>query len=244
MGLRDRGLIAPGKRADIVLLRDFEKCQVQAVFSQGRLVCDELFANEAPVDLTPLLNTVKCRKVTPADFEIAPPVEGTPVIGVRDLSLISDFLTYPVDDLAVISVVERHGKNGNISRAYVHGFGMKKGAIASSVGHDSHNICVVGTNSADMALAVNTLRDSQGGFTVVIDGKVAGLVPLPVAGLMSDQPEETIISQLKQLREAARGTGCRIHEPFMQLAFLALPVIPFLKITDKGLVDVMEFKLI
>ena len=244
MGLTDRGLIAPGKRADIVLLSDFEKCKVQTVFAKGRLVCDEMFASAPPIDLTPLRNTVKCKEVTAADFEMAPPVEGTPVIGLREFSLISDYLKYPVDDLAMISVVERHGKNGNISHAYVHGFGLKKGAIACSVGHDSHNLCVVGTNAADMAAAVNALRESQGGGAVVIDGKVIALIPLPLAGLMTDQPMEVLIAQSEKIREAAKETGCPLQEPFMQLAFLPLPVIPFLKLTDKGLVDVQNFELI
>lgn len=244
MGLTDRGLIAPGMRADIVLLSDFEKCKVQTVFANGRLVCEEMFAEEPPIDLSPLRNTVKCKEVTASDFEMAPPVEGTPVIGLREFSLISDYLKYPVDDLNMISVVERHGKNGNISHAYVHGFGMKKGALACSVGHDSHNICVVGTNPADMAAAVNALRESQGGSVVVIDGKVIALLPLPLAGLMSDQPMEVIIAQTEQIREAAKQTGTPLQEPFMQLAFLPLPVIPFLKLTDKGLVDVQKFELL
>ena len=244
MGLNDRGVIAPGKRADIVLLSDFEDCKIQNVFANGRLVCDEMFAAKPSQDLKPFENTVKCRSVTKDNFAMPQPTEGAPVIGIIEHSLITEYLKAPMDDIALISVLERHGKNGNISKAYVHGFKLKKGAIASSVGHDSHNICVVGASPDDMAVAVNALRDAQGGFTVAIDGKVAAMLPLPVAGLMSDQDEETVISQLTALRNAARETGCTLDDPFMQLAFIPLPVIPFLKLTDKGLVDVQAFKLI
>lgn len=245
LGLHDRGLIAPGKRADIVLLDDLKTCKVAATFTKGKL----FLPNEIPIldAPDPFLHTVRCREVTADDFIVPKRGADTPVIGVRDGSIITDYLRMDPDkeeDVLPMAVLERHGKNGNIGHAFVHGFGMKRGALASSVGHDSHNLCVVGTNMTDMAVAVNALRQSQGGLCVAIDGNVAGLLPLPVAGLMSNLPHGVVEKQIRAVRAAAKLTGTSLHEPFMMLAFLPLPVIPFLKLTDRGLVDVQKFKII
>ena len=142
-----------------------------------------------------------------------------------------------------VSVVARHGVNDNMATAFVTGFGMKRGAIASSVGHDSHNLCVVGTNETDMAAAVNRLREIEGGFAVAEGGRIVAELPLAVAGLMSLTSFEDVHRKLIPLRAAAKGLGVTLAEPFLQVAFLPLPVIPHLKITDRGLVDVdrMEF---
>src|SRR3990167_4273323 len=137
----------------------------------------------------------------------------------------------PANDIAKIVVIERHGKNGNIGRAFVTGFGLKRGAIASSVGHDSHNICVVGADDRDMAVAANRLIELHGGFVVASGGKVRAELALPLAGLMSLEPFETVRAGLLPLRAAARDLGCTLQEPFLQVAFLPLPVIPHLKIT-------------
>ncbi len=245
LGLHDRGLIAPGKRADIVLLDDLKTCKVAATFTKGKLFSP----NEIPILDVPdeFLHTVRCREVTADDFIVPKHGADTPVIGVRDGSIITDYLRMDPDkeeDVLPMAVLERHGKNGNIGHAFVHGFGMKRGALASSVGHDSHNLCVVGTNMTDMAVAVNALRQSQGGLCVAIDGNVAGLLPLPVAGLMSNLPHGVVEKQIRAVRAAAKLTGTSLHEPFMMLAFLPLPVIPFLKLTDRGLVDVQKFQII
>ena len=245
LGLHDRGIIAPGKRADIVLLDDLKTCKVAATFAKGKLFS----ARELPLENVPdeFLHTVHCRDVTADDFIVQKHGAKTPVIGVIDGSLITDFLLMDPDkeeDVLPMAVLERHGKNGNIGRAFVHGFGMKRGALASSVGHDSHNLCVVGTNTTDMAVAVNALRQTQGGLCVAIDGKVAGLLPLPVAGLMSNLPHGVVEKQIRAVQAAAELTGTTLHEPFMMLAFLPLPVIPYLKLTDCGLVDVQKFKII
>jgi adenine deaminase len=135
-------------------------------------------------------------------------------------------------------VVARHGHNGNIGRGFVRGFGLARGAIASSVGHDSHNVCVVGMDDTDMAQAVNRLGEIGGGFVVASGGAVLAELPLPIAGLMSDRPQEEVGRALLPLRAAARALGCGLEEPFLQVAFLPLPVIPHLKITDRGMVDV------
>jgi adenine deaminase len=139
-----------------------------------------------------------------------------------------------------VAVIERHGKNGNIGRGFVSGFGMKTGAIASSVGHDSHNISVVGANDADMAVAVNRLAEIGGGYVVAENGKVLAELALPVAGLMSLKPADDTRAPLMALKAAARSIGCINEEPFQQVAFLPLPVIPHLKITDMGVVDVFK----
>lgn len=245
LGLSDRGLIAPGKRADIVVLDDLETCKVAATFTKGRLFTpDTLMQEDIP---EAFLHTIHCREVSADDFIVEKHGAETPVIGVHDGSLITDFLRMDPDvaeDVLPLAVLERHGKNGNIGKGFAHGFGMKHGAISSSVGHDSHNLCVVGTNGMDMALAVNALRESQGGFCVAIDGMVAGLLRLPVAGLMSNQPFDVVEKQVEVTRQALKLTGTTLHEPFMTLAFLPLPVIPFLKLTDCGLVDVQKFEII
>ena len=148
------------------------------------------------------------------------------------------------NDIIKVAVIERHGKNGNHANGFVQGFGLKKGAIASTVGHDSHNICVVGVNEDDMALAANRLGEIKGGFVVVEDGKVTGEIPLPLAGLMSLEPYEVVRDTLHELRKAAYALGTQLEEPFLQVAFLPLPVIPHLKISDRGMVDVDRFELI
>ena len=144
-------------------------------------------------------------------------------------------------DVIKVAVIERHGKNGNIGRSFVTGFGLKRGAIASSVGHDSHNITVVGATDEDMAVAVNRLIELGGGFITADGGKVTAELALPIAGLMSPRRFEDVAQDLHHLRDAARALGCVLPEPFLQVAFLALPVIPHLKMTDRGLFDVDKF---
>ncbi len=245
LGLRDRGLIAPGARADIVLLSDLDSCKVEKVLVNG-VPADEISYSASEMPSPDIFrNTVKCRKMTADDFRFDEKGD-VPVIGIHDGNIVTDFLTMPpnAEDVLPVAVIERHGKNGNIGRGFVHGFGLKRGAIASSVGHDSHNLCVVGTNPQDMAAAVNALRESQGGFAVACDGVITGIVPLPLAGLFSDATSETIADQLRVLNKAVRDCGCTLQSPFMQLAFIPLPVIPHLKLTDKGIVDVDAFKII
>jgi adenine deaminase len=150
----------------------------------------------------------------------------------------------PQQDVIKVAVVARHGRNRNIGVGFVKGFGLQRGAIASSVAHDSHNICVIGVDEADMATAVNRLGTMRGGFVVVSDGQVRGELRLPVGGLMSNLCFEAVRDSLGSLRSAAKALGTSLAEPFLQLAFLALPVIPHLKLTDRGLVDVDRFELL
>jgi adenine deaminase len=147
-------------------------------------------------------------------------------------------------DVAKIAVVERHKGTGNIGLGFVGGFGLKNGAVASSVAHDSHNLIVIGMNDSDMAAAVNRLAEIGGGIIAVDKERVIGKVELPIAGLMSDQPIEKVYKQMKRLNEAWTKLGCTITSPFMTMSFLALPVLPEIRITDKGLLDTRKFKFV
>jgi adenine deaminase len=257
-GLADRGLVAPGWRADIALLDDLELCMVSDVIAGGELVTPERFGKR---DIVPPvgLDSMKAKPVTAESFAVPARASenATAVIGVKpgliltfrhgatlevgaDGGLLPDLAA----DVIKVAVVERHGRNGNIGKSFVTGFGLTRGAIASSVGHDSHNITVVGASDADMALAVNRVRELRGGFAVADGGKITAELALPIAGLMSDQPFETVAATLHELRDAARALGCTLPEPFLQVAFLALPVIPHLKMTDRGLFDVDKFEFV
>ena len=254
-GLRDRGLIAPGQRADILLLNDLNACAIHSVIAGGRLVSDEIFERRSMPESVGR-NSIKRGAVTTEDFRTPTCGPTGPVIGIRPGQVLTDFLTLALpysngerrvdieNDVLKICVLERHGKTRNIGRGFVKGMGLPRGAMASSVGHDSHNLCVVGGSDTDMAIAVNRLIELGGGFVAANNGNVVGEMPLPLAGLMSDQGFKIVEDQLRRLRKSVRDLGCPLAEPFLQLAFLPLPVIPHLKITDMGLVDVDKFEVI
>jgi len=254
-GLKDRGVIAPGRRADIVVLDDVRECQVASVISGGRIVSETLFAQRKTVEPVGL-DSVKISRVEPEDFNVPASNRETRVIGVVPGRILTEDLTrtLPISDGSLVpdteqdvlkvAVVERHKGTGNIGKGFVNGFGMTSGAIASSVGHDSHNICVVGVSDQAMAHAVNRVIAMKGGFAVADDNGVHAELALPVAGLMSLEPFESVRHSLEDLRAAARAIGCTLPEPFLQVAFLPLPVIPHLKITDFGLFDVNKFELV
>ena len=254
-GLFDRGLVAPGQRADLVLLDDLEACAVNRVIRNGRVVTPDSFAGRPAV--SPVgLRSVKLDPVTAEDFAVPAAGSVQSVIGVLPGKIITAHLRLEVParngtlvadpdrDILKICVFARHGTNRNVGRGFVSGFQFREGALASSVGHDSHNICVVGASDEDMAVAVNRLIELQGGFVAVRNGQVVGELALPLAGLMSLEPFETVERRLRSLRAVVREMGCPLAEPFLQLAFLPLPVIPHLKITDRGLVDVDKFALV
>ncbi|MEQ8898874.1 MAG: adenine deaminase [Roseovarius sp.] len=254
-GLKDRGLVAPGYRADIVAVGSLEACDARLVLCGGVVADEGAFAARekiAPVGRS----SVSAPRVRAEDFRATGNREETDVIGILEGKIITEHLREDIAiadgdkrpdvsrDLARIAVVERHGKNGNIATGFVRGFGLKAGAIASTVCHDHHNIVCVGQDYGDMALAANRLSELEGGFVVTRGGEILAELALPVAGLMSLEPFETVRDRLVELRDAAKGLGVELTEPFLQLAFLALPVIPALKITDRGMVDVTKFEII
>ncbi len=254
-GQQDRGLIAPGWRADVAALDSLESCRARLVLAGGRVVDETAFA--ARETIPPVARgSVRAPRLAADDFRKPATNAASPVIGVVPGRIITErreaqppvvdgeLVADPSRDLVKVAVIERHGINGNRAVGFVQGFGLTRGAIASTVCHDHHNIAVVGVDEADMAVAANRLGEIEGGFVVVAGGRVLAEVALPVAGLMSVKPYEAVRDDLAALRAAARSLGVTLEEPFLQLAFLALPVIPHLKITDRGMVDVDRFALI
>jgi adenine deaminase len=254
-GLKDRGLIAPGQRADIVALGSLENCDAKMTFCGGVHAAETAF-NARKITPTIGRKSVQAPIVTATDFRTTSNRAETDVIGVIPGKIITEHLHEVIEpqngdkspdiarDLIKIAVIERHGINGNIATGFVKGFGLQRGAIASTVCHDHHNIACVGANYDDMALACNRMTALEGGFVVSENGKILAELALPVAGLMSLESFEHVREKLEVLRAAAKSLGVTLDEPFLQLAFLALPVIPMLKITDRGMVDVAKFEII
>ncbi len=249
------GMIAPGKQADIVMLSDIHQVEIADTLIRGELVSElnladrshEVFKSSNP----PLENSIKRDMTHAAEFVFKSDVEEIPCIEIIEHEIITTFSTcswsgdgFVQQDIALLAVVERYGKQRPITLAPVRGFSLERGAIASSVAHDSHNIVVVGRSAQEMARAVNHLIGLGGGFCVVDGEDIRADLALPLAGLISLKSAEEIYYAIKQLKEAASGIGCSLSEPFLQLAFLALPVIPELKLTDRGLFDVRSFKYI
>jgi adenine deaminase len=247
-GLRRMGAIAPGYAADFVVLGDEKLCAVEQVFKAGAPVDEALAAVRARVASSAQANfdnTV--RAVAPEASDLEGPSGPVHVIGVDAGRILTSrkVARHDAPGVARLSVLERYGHGSRPANAYVSGFGEGfRGAIASSVGHDSHNLIVAGSSTSDMRAALGALIASGGGFCVVRDGAVLSHLALPFGGLMSAQEPARIERSLVELRGASQAVGCELPEPFLQLAFLSLPVIPSLKLTDKGLVDVDQFKVI
>lgn len=257
-GLNDRGTISPGHRADLVVFDNFQDLKVKKVFRDGQLVAQdgELMPGVFAPREVPLRSSINMARIYAGDFQIKAEGQRAKVIGLTPQQVETRRLVEEVkveDGLAVadverdilkVAVIERHQASGNIGLGFVKGFSLKRGAMASSVAHDSHNIIVVGTNDGDMLQAAVEIVKMRGGLVVVADGEVVASLPLPIAGLMSDKSIEETRAELDKLEAAAQGLGCQADNPFMALSFLALPVIPELKLTDKGLVDVTQFKIV
>ena len=221
---------------DGVVVKDLSGFEIVRVEKDGRplLITD----GDASGDANDI-NTIHLPDLAHHVFKASDPKDGQlDVIGVNDGSLITDHLRRApdaTDDLALLTVIERHGKNGNIASAWTTRTGLRRGAIATTVAHDHHNLLVLGNDENDIRAAAAHLASCGGGQCVVMDGKVIADLPLPVAGLMSREPAETVSLKFSGLKEAARQTGCTLADPFATLSFLALPVIPALKLTDLGL---------
>ena len=251
-GLRRRGAVAPGYRADFVLLDDLESFAISAVYLRGRRMEEQSWA-AAPSTLK-VTGSVHAGEISPSCLDI--PARGGRVRVIRTVpgQIVTevDLVEPRVEgglvcadaslDVAKLAVFERHHGSGAVGLGLVRGLGLRRGALAGTVAHDSHNLIVAGVSDADMLLAVRTLAGCGGGYVCVEDGRVLELLPLPLAGLMSDGEPEAVAAGLDRLNAAARSLGCPEDiNPFMQLSFLSLPVIPRLRLTDKGLVDVQTF---
>lgn len=262
---RDLGSVSPGKFADILLLSDLTKVKVEKVFINGELVAKE-GKTMVPIIKKPIpkfaKNTMNIGKILePKDFEIKAPIANAKSVKVNIIEIIEAKVgTYkkefnlPVfsgnvsvdleNDIIKAAVIERHTATGTIGKGFIKGFHINCGAVASTVAHDAHNLIVLGTNDSDMALAANTLKESGGGMVAVKDGKVLALLPLPVAGLISEDSASEIAEKVQALHLAWENLGCDLVSPFMTMALLSLAVLPEIRLTNRGLVDTNSFKFI
>ncbi len=252
------GAIAPGYAADLVVLDDFKSCHVSKVFKNGKLVAENgtSLYHPPPHRKVSIRSSMNTHWLETNDFQIPAQGQVANVIGlvpdqittkhlrikprVEEGLVVSDTKR----DLLKVAVIERHEASGNIGLGLVKGFGMKKGALASSVAHDAHNLIILGTNDGDMMEAAIQVIRMKGGLAVVADGQVLEALPLPIAGLMSEQSIAEVKEKLDDLHRVAVRLGCRLEDALSTLSFLSLPVVPALKLTDRGLVDVEKFRLI
>lgn len=255
-GLRDRGAVAPGRRADLVAFADLREPRAAMVFRGGVLVArDGRLVASIPAltrELPPTVHLAADR----LDFAIPAAGSRMRVIGAIPDQLITRSLEMdatlrdgqavadPARDLLKMAVVERHGVHGAIGLGFVHGIGLQRGAIASTVAHDHHNLVVVGADDRSMRTAALAVASTGGGLAAAEGETVLALLPLPLAGLMSDRPIEEVRDGMQAVLDAAHGLGARLRDPFMAMSFLALEVIPKLKLTDLGLVDVERFEVV
>ena len=261
-GLHRLGAVAPGRIASLAVLENLQTCRVTRTYHAGRLVAQDgaIIDRDADKRKPPVLrSSINVHWLEPQQFTVAASPDGECQVHVIEVyegridtgrsierlrcvggAIAAD----PQRDICKLAVIERHHASGNIGLGFVRGFGLTAGAIASSVGHDSHNLVVTGANDLDMFTAAVQVVKLRGGFCVVRDGKVLAEVPLPIAGLMSTADAPTLSRQLRELHEAAASLCGKLRRPFMALSFLSLSVIGALKLTDQGLVDVERFRLI
>jgi len=256
------GALTPGRYADFVLLDSLDKIKPVCVFKDGKIVAEsgklkqELIGDGFPEFLN---STIKLSpELSPKDFAVLADGKRAKVqvinlypdqiinFGTQEWLDISDGEVKPFlgKDILKLAVVERYGKNGRVGATFVRGFNLKSGALASSVSHDHHNLVIVGTNDEDMYLAAQEIARNQGGLVAVQNGQVLGVLPLPIGGLMSPLSADVVMQQLNNMNEFAIGLGCDLPAPFMTLSFISLPTVPELGLTDYGLIDVLEHKVI
>ena len=263
-GLRRLGAVAPGKSADIAIVNNLKEFKAEIVLIDGRIVAKDgeyLAGVKRSIIKESVRGTVHTSEITPEDLKISSPRIMDGWVEVWTVQVIPDQIVtekvkckLPVrngnvlpnakNDTAKICVVERHHVTGRIGKGFVRGFGLKRGALASTVAHDSHNIVAVGMSDDELCRAINRVREIGGGLVAAEGERIICELPLPIAGLMSDRNAEFVAERTEDLNEAAHSLGCNLKSPFMALSFMALPVIPKLKITDLGLVDVEKMKLI
>jgi adenine deaminase len=256
--LYDRGGIAPGYIANLVTINNLPRLEIDMVFYKGELVArrGNYLAPPLKTSSKKLTDTIHIKPFNIEALKLTVRGESFPVIEIVPGQIITkkriervktkDAIVIPdlQEDLLKLVVVERHKASGNIGLGLVKGFGLKRGALASSIAHDSHNIVAVGTNDPDIFTAIKEIERLQGGLVICVDEKILAALPLPIAGLLSPEPLEAVVKKLEKLEKTAFGLGHVPPAPFAILSFIALPVIPELRLTDRGLVDVLEFKLI
>ena len=257
--LYNRGAVAPNFVADLVVLNDLNTLKVESVYKDGRLVAQNgrLLVDVQPAPaFTGVTGTVHIGAITERDLRIPGRPGMIEVVGIEPGQITTkhlrveaaiqndEIIADPARDLLKLVVIERHHASGKVGLGLVQGFGLRKGAIASSVAHDAHNLVIAGASDADILQAARVLEEMGGGFTCVVDGEVRARVPLPYGGLVSPLPASELVQQLRTLDAAAAELGCTLEHPCMTLSFLSLSVIPTLKLTDQGLVDVETFTLV
>lgn len=254
-GLKDLGAVAPGYRADLLILPDLKTFKPDMVIKGGKTVYENgsLTVNFEETEVPSVRGSVNVKWIEKDDFRIEALSDTARTIEIIPHQLVTKSTVSPIKiengnavsntdtDTLKICVIERHRATGNIGKGFVKGFNIKNGAIASTVAHDSHNMIIVGTNDEDMYTAAVELVKSQGGKVVVSGGKILSKLPLPIAGLMSNEDFGYVVNKCEELNNAAHSIGCRLEDPFMTMGFLSLPVIPELKITDKGIFDTTKF---
>jgi adenine deaminase len=256
--LYNRGGIAPGYIANLITVTDLSKLEINMVFHKGKLVAEKgaLLIPSPPISITELADTVNIRPFGIESLKLKAQGESNLVIEVIPGQLITrkkmdkvkikqGFILADIEtDILKLVVIERHKATGNIGLGMVKGFGLKKGALASSIAHDSHNIVAVGTNDNDIFTAIKEVERLHGGIVVCADGKILAALPLPIAGLLSPKPLATVVNNFEDIEWAAAKLGHLPLAPFALLSFIALPVIPELRLSDLGLIDVAAFKLV
>jgi adenine deaminase len=256
-GLDDRGAIGPGRRADLMIFSDLQAPVAELVYRGGQLVAQDgvMLPWHRPAQRPVLRSSMN---IDWHKVDLTLPVNGAQVriIGAIPDQLLTHHLIEATPqangqvvadtsrDILKMAVIERHMATGRVGRGLVRGLGLQQGAIASTVAHDHHNLVVIGVDERSMLTAAHALAESQGGMAAAVGDTVLAQLPLPIAGLMSDQPIEWVRDQMDHMLRAAHQLGSPLHDPFMAMSFLALPVIPSLKLTDHGLVDVDKFQLV